>query len=178
MFRWVGGILDRIFVVVGALLFSQAPLFMHQYRQQLAGHVAELQLQVEVMRNAALLSGKTLEQFVSKFLQSSDTDFSRQGQIMQGMVQRWHELSEGLHSLDNSSIWARPIAFFSHFNIQVAKSTLNSFTIGIPITMEGLIYAILGIFFGYALFHLIAKIFTTLFHFLLRNKKSENSLKA
>lgn len=62
MFKWIGGLMDRACAVVGAVVFAQAPLFMQQYSQQLIGRTAELKLQVDGMKQAANLSGKTLEQ--------------------------------------------------------------------------------------------------------------------
>src|SRR5437868_3357216 len=96
-------IMDRLFVVAGALIFVQAPLLMHQYRTQLRGHVAELQIQVSMMRHHAQETGKTLEQYIHKFVSSSDTDFSYQGQLMKGMVARLESLSGGLFEMDHAT---------------------------------------------------------------------------
>lgn len=67
MIKWISSLIDRIFAAVGGVLFSQAPLFMKQYAQQLSGHAAELRFQVDAMKQAASNSGKTLEQFIQKF---------------------------------------------------------------------------------------------------------------
>lgn len=158
MFKFVGGILDRACAVAGALVVSQVPLFIQQYKQQLSGHVAELQLQVEMVRQAAMASGKTIDQFIKKFVASGDVDFSRQGEIMQQMVQRWHDLADGFNALSQASIVAKPIVFFQHFNVSIAKETVSTFSPGIPLTLEGGVYALIGIGVGYLTFSTIKAI--------------------
>ena len=155
MFRWLGGLLDRVCAVV----FAQAPLFMQQYTQQLIGRTAELRMQVDAMRQAAGVSGKTLEQLIQKFIDSGDADFVRQGEVMLGMVQRWYNLSQALTEMEGSSVWTRLFTFSLHLNIDVFKSTLDHFTFGIPISAEGGIYALAGIVIGYLVFAIIRRAF-------------------
>lgn len=144
--------LERVFVVVTALLFLQAPLFMQEYRQQLAGHVGELQLQVDLMQLAATQSGKNLKDYVKKFRQSLDQDFSNQGEIMDNMVTRFQDFSQALNEFDNATVLTRPFVFMWHFHYDIASTTFHAFNIGLPLTYEGGIYALLGIFVGYGIF--------------------------
>lgn len=164
MMQWLSKIIDRIFVVAGALLLLQAPLFMQEYHQQLAGRVAELHLQIEAMQKAATDSGKTLGQFVQKFVQSSDSDFSRQGQIMEKMVLRYQNLSGNLTALDLATVWARPFVFVQYLNYDVALSTLHGFSVGIPLTFEGIIFAFAGMLLGYGVFVFIRKCMRVIFY--------------
>jgi|EndMetStandDraft_5_1072996.scaffolds.fasta_scaffold65284_2 hypothetical protein len=159
MLSWIGKIIDRTFVVLGALIFSQAPLYMQQYTQQLSGHVAELNIQVEAMKKTALQADKTLDQFIQKFLTNGDTDFRMQGELMQGMVERWNHLTEGLQAMQGAGLWQRPYVFAKYFNWDIASSTFQNYKIGIPLTIEGLIYALAGMLLGYALFLLIRQFF-------------------
>lgn len=155
MLQWFGGLLDRICAVVGALAVSQIPLFIQQYKHQLSGHVAELQIQVDAMRQAASHSGKTLEQFIKKFVDSQDGDFSLQGEIMQSMVSRWHSLSDAFFALKDASLFTKPVVFALHFNPAIAKETMDSFVPGIPLSLEGGVYALIGIGVGYFVFYLV-----------------------
>lgn len=149
--------IDRIFIVLGALLFAQAPLFMQAYRHQLSGHIAELRWNIESMRHAAMLSGKTLEAFVLKFVQSGDQDFARQGAIMQEMIDRFQQFSAGLSAIDNATLFSRPFAFMWHLNYDVAIATLHGYAIGIPLTFEGIGYGMIGILVSYGFYTLICK---------------------
>ncbi len=157
MLGWVGKLIDRLFALVGAFLFLQAPLFINSYTQQLAGHVAELQIQVDSMKKVGAQSQKTLEQYIGKFLTSSDQDFNLQGKLMQEMMSRWEQFNEALASLQQSTLWERPFAFVKHFNWNIAKATLKSYEIGIPLTLEASAYACIGLVAGILCFWVIKK---------------------
>lgn len=158
MFRWLFTLLDRICVVLGAFLFSQIPLFMQQYRHQLTGHVAELYFQVGLMQQAAQRSGKTLEQYIQKFIQSSDADFIYQGEIMSAMVTRLQALSDGLVAMNHASVLTRPLEFLRHYQGDIVKSTFETFEMGIPFTYEGLVYALAGIVVGYFTYWMFSRL--------------------
>lgn len=175
MFKWIVNTLDRICAVIGALVFSQAPMFMQQYTQQLGGHVAELRLQIEAMTQAADQSGKTLELFIQKFTSNSDLDVMRQGEIMQKMLERYHSLSETYLLLSQSSAFTKPFIFVSDLYGDIAKSTLATFNFGLEFSLEGLIYALIGIFFGYSIFAGIKKGFRAIGNLLRPAKKTPQS---
>lgn len=149
MLKWINGLVDRIFAVAGALTLSQAPLFMQQYSQTLSGHVAELNIQIAVIRNAAAQSGKTLEQYIQKFTSSPDSDFSKQGQILQGMLERFTSLSDAYSALSNTTVFTKPFIFVRYLNFDMIQSTLKHFQPGIAFTVEGLVYAMIGLGIGY-----------------------------
>lgn len=159
MMKWLSGLLDRAFAVIGAIVFAQAPLFMQEYTQQLIGRTAELRLQVNAMRQAASLSGKTLEQLTQKFMENSDPDVVLQGKVMLSIVERWQQLSEALTAMQGSSIWGRPFAFIYHLNTDVFSSTFHQFKLGLPLNLEGGLYALAGLTTGYLFYTLIRSVF-------------------
>lgn len=159
MWRWLKTLGDRLFVVIGALIFSQIPLFIDHYQVELGARLTELELQVGLMRQAAHHSHKTLDQYVEKFKESQDPDFSRQGSIMAGMVQRWESLSVSLTALQNASLLERPLIFLKHLNGEIIQSTYKSFSFGLFFTVEVGIYALAGMLFGYLLFAGISRCF-------------------
>lgn len=158
MGKWLSNVIDRIFVVLGALVFMQMPLFMHQYQQQLIGHVAELQWQVNWMHKSAMESGKSLDGYITKFAHSADKDIAHQGEMMQIVVKRWHHLSGGLLALQNATVLTRPIVFVYHINYDIMKSTLQTFAVGMPLTLEGVIYALFGMLVGYFFYLLLSRL--------------------
>ena len=161
LIRLVGGIIDRICALAGALCFSQAPLFMQQYKQQLFGRVEELELQVKVLKDAAQLSGKNLEEYIAKFIQSPDPDFSRQGEIMQNMYVRLVDLKHSLFALSDADLWNKPLSFLHHYNHEVGKATWKYFELGVPMTTEGAVYALFGLGFGFLVFYLLKQFLLT-----------------
>lgn len=150
--KWFGRLMDRIFAVIGALIFAQAPLFMQEYTQQLLGRESELRLQVDAMRQTATLSGKTLEILIQKFLQNPDKDIVYQGEMLLSLTKRWESLSKALTSIQQSSAWRRPFVFLFYLDTQTFTSTYHHFKIGLPLSLEGGSYALLGILFGYLVF--------------------------
>lgn len=145
---WLLKLLDRVLAVLGALLFSQAPLFMYSYMQQLQGRVAELQGQKEALTRVAAQTGKTLDQYIFKFLSSSDPDFSAQGQLMQQFLERLKTLTLGLHNLQNATLWEKPLVFMQSFYWDITQSTWAHYEIGIPLSLEGGMYAFVGLLVG------------------------------
>lgn len=155
--RWLDSILDRVFSVIGAAAFSQIPEFMQQYVQRLGGHVDEAQRQVELIREAAQLSGKTLNAYVTKFLGHQDLDFKHQGEMLQGTIERAVQLRDALDAIQNADVFAKPFVFLAKMNYPIAKATLENFQPAVPLTLENLVYAFTGIFFALGLYHLSTK---------------------
>jgi len=174
MIEWISKMLDRIFAVVGALVFIQFPVFMEQYVMHLTGRVDELQYQVLLMREAATQSGKTLKEFITKFTESSDLDFSRQGEIMLGMVQRLTSFSETLASLLNANFISRPFKFVFHLDWSIVKSTFSTYKVGLFLTFESLIYGLIGVVVGYYLYQMIRVIFRRIGNGFSRAHRKEN----
>jgi len=172
MLKWVEGLLDRLFAVAGALIFSQIPLFIQQYSQRLAGHVAELRLQVAQLMDAASFSGKTLEQLIAKFLTSGDPDFARQGEMMQQTIWRYDHLNSALQHLETSSPLSRFFVFLHQLDWKIAQGTLDSYTFGVVFNWEGGVYLLIGVLSGilvYRFLRLNLHLLTNLFHTIKRS---------
>jgi len=175
--RWISGLTDRMFAVLGALILSQAPQVMNQYEHRLGGHIAELQMQIHQMELAAVQSGKTLEQYVQKFQTSPDEDFVSQGRIMGGMVKRLGGLSKAYNNLHHGSIFSRPFVFLYGMKLDIAKETLNSYQIGLAVNLEGLVYALIGICAGFFLYLISSRIIINLYCLVMKNGRKITSAK-
>lgn len=158
---FLGNILDRLCVLGGAFIGSQIPAFMQQYIQRLSGHVDELQHVIRHLEFAAAHSGKTLEQYIQKFLSSVDIDFIHQGEFMQKTLVRWEELNLTLYHLTHSSLWVRPYLFLKELQYDIAQSVLASFQSSLNLNPEGLCYAGTGMLIGWLFF----KALSNGFHF-------------
>lgn len=157
-----GSIIDRLCIVAGAFFGSQIPQFIQQYSQRLAGHVTELHQLVDQLRKTASLSNKSLDQYIQKFLSSSDPDFVHQGHFMQGIVYRYEELNLAFLNLSQSTAWARPLNFIKGLKTDIAGSTFDSFQPGLNLNIEGLCYAGIGVIFGWAFYRIVLKLFRVL----------------
>ncbi len=146
-------VLDRIFAVLGALIFSQAPAFIQQYTQQLAGSVHELRLQVDQIHQIAKNGDLTIADYMAKFKGSSDTLFQAQGDMLEAILNRYASLSEALTNLEGAGWLARPFVFASHFNSDLFLGTFKHFTPAVNISIEGIVWAFIGLLAGYFLYH-------------------------
>jgi hypothetical protein len=155
--EWLKTMCDRICIVLGALLFVQTPLFMAQYQDQLIGHIAELEYQVDALQRTATASGKNLNQLIDKFLASSDKDVVRQGQFIKQMMERLDQLAEALSALTLSNAFNHSWVFLAHFNTTIGLSTWQNFQPGLPFTIEGGIYAAIGMGMGYLAYQAILR---------------------
>ena len=158
MLKWFSRFIERILAVIGAFICIQFPLFIQQYIQQLNARVEELYLIVTLYKNNAMLSNKTIPQLIQKFLNSGDEDFVREGIVMQDLFNRWQQLSESLLSLQESSVWTEPFLFLFTFNKEIFDSTYKTFKWGITFSLEGFIFALIGIAISMSLFYLCKKI--------------------
>ncbi len=144
--------LDRIFALLGVLFFSQLPEFFQQYTQRLAGHVEELALQVHKIEQISSLSGKTVHEYILKFLQSSDTDFTNQGMLMENLVERFTALQQARITLEQAPFYTKPLIFLRSLQFDIAQAAYRDFVPGFSFSLEGLCYAIMGMFIGILLY--------------------------
>ncbi|MBA3958693.1 MAG: DUF2937 family protein [Parachlamydiaceae bacterium] len=161
----------RVVIILTALLFLQLPLFIQQYEQQLIGHVAELEWQVQGMKDWSAQTGKPIDQTIQKFLNSGDVDFVHQGDVMNSVYKRWEKLSHALGKLRQSSVFTRPWIFLFYSNLGIVQATWHTFSLGVTLTFEGVVYALVGMVVGYFVYLGILRVYRRLFP--VREAKSE-----
>lgn len=158
VFSACDGFLDRILCVVGAVVFSQAPEFMQQYLQRLGGHVDEASRQVAQYRTVAEQSNLTLDQFIAQTSRNTDAAVAKLGGVMHEAADRLHDLTDAQNALLHSSAFTRPIVFAQHFDKEIARGTWSLFKPAVPATIEGIVYAFLGLFLMLAIYHLVVRV--------------------
>lgn len=157
MNKFIGSIYEKICLLIGILIFSQFPLFIQNYVQQLSGRVHELHWQIDSMRQMASQSNKTLEQYIHKFLSNDDADFISQGKILQETVNRWNRYSEGLFALEHATVWSKPLMFLRYFDWNIVVKTYDHFEPGFTLNLEGIVFACIGMACG-SLFYVCTRI--------------------
>ena len=157
--RCVQKTLERIVISLCVILSMQLPFFITQYTHQLKGHLDELKWQVQQMERSALLSGKNLDQYISKFINHSDRDFANQGSMMRRVSDRFEKLSHAWMQLNNSSLFNRPFMFIRYMQLDVFYATIDHFKMGISFTLESIIYGLIGILLGSGFYSVVALCF-------------------
>lgn len=161
--RWLIKIVDRFCSVLGAIILMQMPLFMLQYQHQLRGHVAELQWNKARIQEGAARSGKNSEEYLQKFLKSSDSDIYEQGLLIQKQEWRLEKLARAQQKIQGASSFARPWIFLFYCESEILLSTYHFFTPGISFNYETLLYAVVGILLGHLLFQILSFLISRLY---------------
>jgi hypothetical protein len=130
---------------------------MQQYLQRLEGHLDEARLAVDRFRDAASQSGMSLDQLVASSAKNPDPSMGKLGAVVQAAVTRVDDLVATDAALRGASIWAKPFVFFSHMDPGIARATLNIYRPAVPTTLEGFIYAGIGIVLVLSLYHLAVR---------------------
>lgn len=146
---------DRAFAVLGAVTFMQAPQFIQNYTISLSGHLAELTWQLDQLRQMARKSGRTLTDLVTKFIANDDPDVKFQGEMINNLIQRETSFNDAILALSNANPFSRPFEFMTHFHWDVVKESSMHYQLGLPLTIESIIWGVIGLFAGYLLFRSI-----------------------
>jgi hypothetical protein len=146
-------LIDRILCVAGAVLFSQAPEFMQQYLQRLGGHLAEARRQLEQFEDIASKAGRTLQELVAQYATNADPTVVDMGRLMGDTETRVSALSASEAALRNASVWERPFVFIRHMDSEIANGTAGVFKPAVPTTIEGILYALMGVVVILAVYH-------------------------
>lgn len=154
---WFEKLIDRLFALAGAALFFQLPNFMHQYVHELKGHVAELNILIQTLSKTASISGKTLKQYVNKFLSSQDSDFVLQGEFMNNIINRYENLNNSYQAITDANLYSKPWVFLKHFDWSLGESTWSTFTPGFSFSLESIGYGFFGLIFGLVLYKVLSK---------------------
>jgi len=147
------GVLDRVLCVVGTVAFSQIPEFMQQYVQRLGGHLDEARRQLGQFHNAAEQSGITLDRLIAQTSSNSDAAVAKLGGVMTEAVTRVDELQAAQNAILTASIWERPFVFLRNVDSDIARATWQIFKPAVPTTVEGLVYAGIGMLVLLLVYH-------------------------
>jgi hypothetical protein len=147
-------LLDRVLCVAGAIIFSQVPEFMQQYLQRLGGHLDEARRQLQQFEHAAAQSGLSLDRLIGQTSANANSAVAKLGGVMTEAVTRVDTLTAAQSAIQHASLWSRPFVFLQHLDPSIARATWAVFQPAVPTTVEGLIYALLGMLILMAFYHL------------------------
>ena len=146
-------LIDRILCVTGAVLFSQFPEFVQQYLQRLGGHLDEARHQLDQFKDAAAKTGSTLDQLIANANANPNPSMAKLGAVIVETQSRVQTLTADSQAIHDAAIWERPFVFFKHMDPQIAHATASIFRPAVPTTLEGLIYAGIGIVIILSVYH-------------------------
>jgi len=141
--------------IAGAVAASQAPAFTGQYRQNLAGRVAELEIivarfdenisRIGYDRSRALDECSVAERLLGALCDGINADIARLTTLQAHQA-----------ALNAAQPWMRPLVLAREVRPEIAQSAWDSYQPAMPTTPEGAGYAGGGFVLLYALFALLA----------------------
>lgn len=141
--RFCTGFLDRLLAVVLALAAAQAPIYLDQYTQVLAGVRLEASTRYEELVREANALQLSVERFVQRHEQNADPVFQASGRIHRTTLERYRRFETSYRELTEASAWRRPVVLARQFDPQIHEAL--RFTPGLPLSTEGLVWALGGV---------------------------------
>ncbi len=175
--KFLDGIADRIFTVLGAVALSQFPQFYGQYMQRLGGHLSEAKRNLDLYIQAAHRLNLTLEEYMREHLDSGSEVFESTGEIIKDLVARVENLEQSYRALQDANIYNRWLVFFQEVDWEIAAGTWQNFMPGVPTTVEGLTYALAGLLLGWGIYSLFKTVITLPFKTLASKRKGTTKFK-
>lgn len=145
-------LLDRVLCVLGAVALSQAPEFFQQYLQRLGGHLDEARLQLAGFEEVARKSGLSFQGYIDLLRSQTTAAVADTGARIAEIQTRVEELARAEAALREAGLWERPFVFLRHVDWDIAGRTWEVFKPAVPVTLEGIVYAAVGMILALVLF--------------------------
>ena len=143
LFRAVGHLIDRVFIVAVAIAAAQFPLFYADYANTLAGATAEAKTRYDELERAADRQHLSVDAFIEHHLSNPDAAIRESGDIHRTTVTRYKNLQAALDDVRGAEIWRKPVVIAQRWDPAIARAT--TFEPGLPMTSEGLIFGFAGL---------------------------------
>lgn len=140
-----------------ALMLSQFPEYAQQYTQRLGGAVDELRVVTEDFDAAAESAGLDRTSALGRYQSSSDTFLADRGQSMQRTFVRYEQLSATLDRILGADPLERLRNLPAYLDTDIGRRTLENYQPAVPVTMEGIFYALGGFGIGYLIFSALVR---------------------
>jgi hypothetical protein len=131
-----------------ALVLSQFPEYAQQYTQRLGGAVDELRVITQDFDDAAAESGLTREAALGRYELVSDDFVAGRGRSMRQTFERYAALATTLEQIRGADPWTRFTLLPKYLDSDIGARTLDDFKPAVPVTLEGLTYALAGFGIG------------------------------
>lgn len=143
--------------MVAALVLLQAPIYMNQYQNVLAGAQQEAERSFDRLREIAAGFDQTLDDYLAELLANDNPKVVANATEDQEKLDRYYGYTSALEGFEQASVFTRPFVFLRWYDPALASAVV--FQAGLPITMEGFVYALLGILLMMLFIGLVKKIF-------------------
>lgn len=151
-----GSLTDRIICVAFAVLFAQVPVYISQYVDVLSGARMEAKKVYDEVAEVANEYGQSVEVFLGEMAENPDQRVRDLTGVQLNTVQRYHRYTEALEALTKRAGWLKPFALMNHYDPSIHAAMF--FEPNVPLTIEGAIYALMGVIVALLLIALVTGI--------------------
>lgn len=156
----------RALTIVGALAgggaMSQFPAFSDQYVQRLSGAVDEMRIVVANFDTTLAELGQTREEAFAPGQDLSDRETKMLGNA-QANIDRLAFLETALVKVQSAPVLTRVVQMPTVADRQIAARAMDDFKPAVPLTVEGVACAGLGLIFGWGIISGLLKLLSMLF---------------
>ncbi len=149
--------------LVLAVVLSQAPEFVQQYRQRLGGAIDALAPIVSAFDALSRDEGLSRAEALARLERNPDTLAVGQTRITADAIERYDALRRQQAELSTAAGFERLVIFGRGLDPTLASRTFEDFRPAVPATVEGAFHAGGGFVLGYGLAAVIARGCTALF---------------
>jgi hypothetical protein len=147
--RVLGGLSERVVAVLFAVAAAQFPIYYAAYCNTLAGAKLEAEARYQELEHEAAQLKLGVETFIQRHETNSDEVFRASGRIHRTTLEHYRRYTAMDAALRSAPIWQRPLALARNFDPQLHAATL--FEPGLPLTLEGGVYALAGLLLAWLL---------------------------
>ena len=142
-----------------AVVFSQAPEFVQQYRQRLGGAVDELRRAIALLDAAAAAQSLSREAGIARLRTNPDPLVQARAADVQGDVERERRLAAQDEAFSTAGPVDRYWVFVARFDREIAGRAYAIYQPAVPVTAAGFVATALGFVAGYGAVRLAASPF-------------------
>ncbi len=154
--NFLAGVLDRLLFACGLLLFLQLPQFIDHYTQHLGGYrLAIADAVADYQRSADTHYAGDLDRVVADFRNDDKPAQRDMGDKMQRDRDRLVELDKAFAVLSSASLPDQLIYLARHLDMDIARSTADAFTPGLPLNLQAGLCGLIGGLLTSGLFNLL-----------------------
>jgi Protein of unknown function (DUF2937) len=138
--RKLDSLIGAAFAGTWGAVVSQFQAFVHQYLQRLGGHIDEANRNYQIILDSD---------------RYREMDAVTRDVITGDALARVKELKSVYDAITDADIFTRPYEFLVHVDSVIAERTFESFEPALPVDLESLIYAGVGLVLGFIVFEII-----------------------
>lgn len=146
----LGRLYNGVCATLGAAASAQFPAFYTQYLQHLSGRLHQARESLANVMAGADREGLSVPRYLDLAQSEGGSRTARIIEDHRATHETMERLETAYAALRGADAVERPIVFAAHLRSDIAQAAFHDFTPALPISIEGLVYAVAGVLIGIA----------------------------